>query len=173
MDIHGLIKTRRSVRAYQDRPIPMELLERILESARWAPSARNLQPWKLVVVKDPERRRRLALAAREQMFIAEAPVVVVAVALDPERIFTCGVPGYPIDVSIAMDHLSLAATGEGLGTCWVAAFDQDRVAKVVDLPPGQKVVVLMPMGYPADEPGERTRKPLAELVAYESAAPTG
>lgn len=167
MNVHELIKTRRSVRAYQDKPIPEEVLGRVLESARWAPSARNLQPWKLVLVRDEARRRKLALAAREQMFIAEAPVVVAAVALDPERIFTCDVPGYPVDVSIAVDHLSLAATGEGLGTCWIAAFDQERVAEAIDLPADQKVVVLMPIGYAADEPVERQRKSLEELVEYQ------
>jgi len=167
MDVHELIKARRSVRAYRDKPIPEEVLGRVLESARWAPSARNLQPWRLVLVRDEARRRELALAARGQMFIAEAPVLVVAVALDPERIFTCEVPGYAVDVSIAVDHLSLAATGEGLGTCWIAAFDQEQAAKVIDLPADQKVVVLMPMGYPADEPGERERKSLEELVEYQ------
>jgi len=166
MDVHELIKTRRSVRAYQDRAIPDDVLKRVLESARWAPSARNAQPWKLVLVRDGERRRRLAKAAREQMFIAQAPLVVVAVALDPERVFTCGVPGYPVDVAIAADHLSLAATGEGLGTCWIAAFDQEEVAGIIDLPADQKAVVLMPVGYPADEPVERERKPLEELVVF-------
>lgn len=166
MDIHEAIATRRSVRAYQDKAIPEDVLERVLEAARRAPSARNLQPWRLLVVRDEELRRKLAMAASEQMFIAQAPVVVVAVALDPERIFSCDVPGYPVDVSIAVDHLSLAAVGEGLGTCWIAAYDQARVAQLVDLPAGQKVVVLMPLGYPADEPGERERKALGELVEY-------
>ena len=166
MTIHELIKARRSVRAYRDKAIAEEVLERVLESARWAPSARNLQPWKLLVVRDEGVRRKLAVAASEQMFIAQAPVVVVAVALDPERIFSCEVPGYPVDVSIAVDHLSLAATGEGLGTCWIAAFDQDKVARLMGLPADQKVVVLMPMGYAADEPVARERKGLGELVEY-------
>jgi len=166
MNIHELIKTRRSVRAYQDKAIPEDVLERVLESARWAPSARNLQPYRFVLVKDEGQRRQLAAAAREQMFIAQAPVVVVAVATDPERVFTCGVHGYAVDVSIAVDHLSLAAVGEGLGNCWIAAYDQEKVAELVGLAEGEKVVVIMPLGYAADEaPPDRERKGLGKLVS--------
>jgi nitroreductase len=168
VDIHELIRARRSGRAYQDKPVPGQVLERLLEAARWAPSAMNRQPWKLVVVTNADRRHRLAVAAREQMFVAKAPVVLAAVAMDPEKIFTCEVPGYPVDVAIVVDHLTLAATGEGLGTCWIAAFDQSAVCDILGVPADQKVVALLPLGYPADTPRQRTRKPLDELVAYET-----
>jgi nitroreductase len=170
MDIYEIIKTRRSVRAYEDRPIPDDVLQRLLGAAQGAPSANNLQPWKLIVVRDAQRRQDLALAARQQMFIAEAPVVIAPVALDPEKVMTCEVPTYAVDAAIAIDHLTLAAAAEGLGTCWIGAYDQGRVRDILGVPEGQKVVILMPVGYPADVPVEKTRKSLEELVDYERLA---
>lgn len=168
MDVYELIKTRRSVRAYQNRPIPDDLLERLLEAARWAPSARNLQPWKFVVVRDEQRRRELAKAAHEQLFVGEASAVIAAVTLEPESVMSCEVPTYPIDIAIAVDHLTLAAAAEGLGTCWIGAFRQAQVREILGVPETCKVAILMPMGYPADEPpSERSRKSLDELICYE------
>ena len=165
MDIYRLIKARRSVRAYLNREVPEDVLERMLEACQWAPSARNLQPWKFIVVRDADLRRQLAEAASQQMFIAQAPVVIAAVGLDPAYIMSCQVPAYAVDTSIALDHLTLAAAAEGLGTCWIGAFSQDRVKEILRVPDAQKVVMLMPVGYPADEaPKERNRKPVEELT---------
>lgn len=168
MNIYDTIMTRRSVRAYQDKPIPEEVLERLLEATRWAPSANNLQPWKLIVVHDAQKRHDLAVAAMNQTFLAQAPVVLAAVSLAPGHIMTCDVPLYPVDVSIAVDHLTLAAAAEGLGTCWIGAFRQDPVRQILDVPETCKVVILTPLGYPADEPAARTRKSIAELVCYDT-----
>ena len=168
MDALELIKTRRSVRSYQDRSIPEDLLERLLEAARWAPSARNLQPWKLVVVRDEQRRKALAEAAHGQRFVEKAPVILAAVAVDPERMMSCEVPAYAVDTAIAVDHLTLAAADEGLGTCWICAFEQDRVRQILNVPDSCKVVALLPVGYPADAPpSHRSRKPIEELICYE------
>lgn len=167
MDVYSAMRERRSVRAYRPDPVPEEALRRMLEAARLAPSAKNLQPWKLVVVRDPERRRRLAEAAYGQDFVAEAPVVIAAVALDPERVMRCGVPSYAVDVAIAVDHLTLAAVQEGLGTCWIGSFSQEEVRRVLGVPERYRVVALLPVGYPADEPLPKWRKGLDELVCYE------
>ena len=168
MNVYEIIKKRRSVRVYQDRPVPDEVLNRLLEAAQWAPSARNLQPYKFIVIRDAQRRRDLAVAANEQMFLAEAPVVIAAVSLEPDRVMSCGVPTYAVDVTIAADHLMLAAAAEGLGTCWIGAFSQDRVREILGVLEAQKVVILTPLGYPADEaPLDRTRKPIRDLVCYE------
>lgn len=165
MDIYEVIKARRSVRAYQDRPIPDVVLNRILEAARWAPSARNLQPWKFIVVRDADLRRKLAEAASQQKFIAEAPVVIAAIGMDPDYVMSCQVPAYAVDTSIALDHLSLAAAAEGLGTCWIGAFSQEQVKEILLVPDAQKVVMLMPVGYPSDEaPAQRTRKAMDALT---------
>jgi nitroreductase len=165
MDIHEIIRTRRSVRAYQDRPIPDEVLTRVLDAARMAPSARNIQPWKFVVVKDPGIRADLAVAANGQTFVGQAPVVIVAVGLEPDRMMGCGVPPYAVDVAIAVDHMTLAATAEGLGSCWIGAYSQEDVRSILSIPDSHKVVVLLPVGYPADTPEEKQRKPLPEIVS--------
>ncbi|MDP6776269.1 MAG: nitroreductase family protein [Candidatus Latescibacteria bacterium] len=167
MDVYEAIKTRRSVRAYQDKPVPEEVLDRILEAARWAPSARNLQPYKFVIVEDPEVRRQLGVAADDQAFVGQAPVVIAAVTSDPDRVMSCEVPPYAVDAAIALDHLTLAAASEGLGTCWIGAFSQPRVRKILSVPDSHKVVSLMPLGYPADNEAPRTRKSRDELVSID------
>lgn len=167
MDIYELIRTRRSVRSFQDKPVPDELLEKLFDAVRWAPSARNMQPYKFVVVRDWQQRRDLSVAASEQFFLAEAPIILAAVTLEPDSVMTCEVPTYPIDVAIAADHLSLAAAAEGLGTCWIGSFFQERVSQILGLPAGCKVAILMPLGYPADAPVEKNRKSLEELVCYD------
>ena len=167
MELYDTIMTRRSVRAYQDRPVPEEVLQRILEAARWAPSGNNQQPWKLVVVQEAQKRHDLAVAAHEQMFVGEAPIVIAAVGLEPDRVMSCDVLASPVNVSIAVDHLTLAAAAEGLGTCWIGSFSQDRARQLLGVPETCKIVALTPLGYPADESGERTRKALGELVCYE------
>lgn len=168
MNTHEVIKKRRSVRAYTSEEVPEEKLQRILEAARMAPSASNRQQYKFVVVREPEKRKQLAEAAAGQSFVGEAPVVLVAVSLNPERIMSCQVPAYAVDLAIAIDHITLAAVEEGLGTCWIGAFSQQEVKEILDIPVSYKVVALLPLGFPADSPGSKVRKSLEELVCYET-----
>jgi len=169
MDFLELVARRSSVRAYEPRPVEPETLARILEAVRLAPSGSNRQPWKFVVVQDAETRRRLSVACSNQSFIADAPVVVAGVGLMPDRMMRCGIPGDPVDVAIALEHLALAATAEGLGTCWIGAFDQEQVRAVLDIPDSVRVIELMTLGHPLPTAGSRpkTRKPLSEIVCYE------
>lgn len=167
MDFAELVKSRYSVRSYQPRPVEQDKLDRILEAVRLAPSGSNRQPWKFVVVRDGEVRRRLVAACSNQQFLAEAPVVVAGVGLMPDRVMRCDIPGDPVDVTIAMEHLALAATAEGLGTCWIGAFDQDQVREVLGIPESVKVVAVMTLGYPADSPRPKGRKPVGEIVSYD------
>ena len=167
MEVHEAIRERYSVRSYQDKPVEDDKLARVLEAARLAPSGSNRQPWKFIVVRDARRRADLAAACNEQGFIAEAPVVIVGVGLMPDRTMSCQVPGDPVDVAIAMEHIALAAVAEGLGTCWIGAFDQDAVRKVVGVPASAKVIEVMPLGYPADSPRAKSRNPIEEVVSYE------
>ena len=118
-------------------------------------------------MRDPDRRRRLAEAASQQMFIAEAPVAIAAVGLNPKAIMSCDVPAYAVNVAIAVDHLTLAAIEEGLGTCWIGAFSQDRAREVLGIPDKFKIVALTPLGYPADQPVPKSRKPLERIVCEE------
>jgi nitroreductase len=167
MDFLELAKRRCSVRSYQPRPIEQDRLDRILEAVRQAPSGSNRQPWKFVVVQNAEVRRQLVPACFNQQFIAQAPVVVAGVGLMPERVMRCDIPGDPVDLAIALEHLALAATAEGLGTCWIGAFYQDQVRKVLGIPDSAKVVAVMTLGYPADSQRPKGRKPISEIVCYD------
>jgi len=134
MDVMEAIRKRRSVRFYRKDPVPDEKLNKILEAARLAPSARNSQNWKFVVVRDAARRKELAKAAADQYFVGEAPVVIAAVALQPEYVMRCEVPAYAVDLAIAVDHMTLVAVEEGLGTCWIGAFYQDEIKRILNIP---------------------------------------
>jgi len=167
MDVAKAIRDRRSVRSYENKDIPQEVLLKVLEAARLAPSANNRQPWKFVVVREAAKRAALAKAAKEQQFVAEAPVVIAAVALEPERTMTCGVPTYAVDLAIAVDHMTLAAVDQGLGSCWIGAFYQEDVKKILKIPAEYKVAALLTLGYPRDQARFKNRKPLDEIVCYE------
>jgi nitroreductase len=151
MDVLEAIKTRRSVRAYSSREIPAKKLDRLRQAIRYAPSACNLQPWRFVFVKSASLRRQVAQAALDQMWMAQAPIIVAACGIPRVAYKTMG--GYgnsaEIDVTIALDHLTLAAVAEGLGTCWVGAFDEKKIKSLLDVPRHAKVVALVPVGYPA------------------------
>ena len=167
MDFLALVRSRYSVRSYEDRPVEQDKLDRVLEAVRLAPSASNRQPWKFVVIREAETRRELVEPCFNQQFVAQAPVVIAGVGLMPNRKLHCGIPGDPVDLAIAMDHLALAAAAEGLGTCWVGAFYQDRVREVLGIPESAQVVELMTLGYPADSPPPKSRKPISDIVCYD------
>ena len=167
MELYEAIKKRYSVRAYKAKPVEEDKLTRILEGARLAPSGSNRQPWKFVVVRDAETRKQMVAACCDQDFVGQAPVVIAGVGLMPGRSMHCKVPGDPVDVAIAMEHIALAATAEGLGTCWIGAFKQDQVRRAVGVPETAKVIEVMPLGYPADAVRPKDRKPLEEIVSYD------
>jgi nitroreductase len=167
MDLFEAIKSRYSVRAYKDQPVEQDKLDRILDAARLAPSGSNRQPWKFVVVRDAAVRTALVPACCDQEFVGQAPVVIAGVGLLADRVMRCDVPGDPVDLAIALEHIALAATAEGLGTCWIGAFYQDQVRKVLNVPATCKVIELMTLGYPADRPRDKTRKALGEVVCYD------
>ncbi len=167
MELLRAVMDRRSIRSYQARAVEPDKLERVLDAGRHAPSASNQQPWRIVVVTDAATRKKLAVAARDQKFVGEAPVVLVGCAIKSDRVMTCGQHCYPIDLAICMTTMSLAATAEGLGTCWIGAFFEDKVKEVLGIPPEVRVVELMPLGYPAEHPAARERKPMSEFAVFE------
>jgi len=167
MDFLELVKLRYSVRSYQPRPVEQDKLDRVLEAVRLAPFGPSQEPWRFVVVRDDEVRRRLVPACAHQQSVAQAPVVIAGVGLTPDRVMRCDIPGDPVDVAIAMEHLALAAAAEGLGTCWIGAFYQDQVRQVLGIPKSAKVIELMTLGYPADSPPSKQRKPISEIVCYD------
>ena len=168
MDVMEAIKKRYSVRNYQDRAVETEKLDSILEAARLAPSASNRQEWRFVVVQDKGIRQRLMQAAKDQAFVGQAPVVIAACAKTDSHIMTCGQQCYPIDVAIAVEHMALKATEEGLGTCWVGAFYEDKVKEILGIPQDIRVVALLVLGYPVKlRPNPKDRLRLKEIVMYE------
>ena len=168
MELKEVIKNRKSIREYEDKPIPEDKLLRVLEAARLAPSGGNRQEWRFVIVRDIQRRQKLVQAAEGQTFVGQAPVVIAAVATQPNPMMICGVPAYAVDLSIAVDHITLAAVDEGLGTCWIGAFSQDAARKILNVPAKYKIVALMPLGYPKEPGRPKTRKSLDEIVCYET-----
>jgi len=168
MDIYEAIYLRKSVRAFKDTEVPEEIITRILNAAKMAPSANNRQEWRFVVVRNQETRKKLAQAAFGQSFIAEAPLVIACCAETEENVMACKQLCYPIDVAIVVDHITLLAAAEGLGTCWIGAFSEDQVKKVLGIPKDIRVVTLLPIGFPQNPlPIEKYRLPLKNIVRYE------
>ena len=167
MEFSDLIRKRYSVRAYKSEPVEEEKLEQVLEAARLAPTAANRQPFQLIVIPTAGREAELR-RIYPQEWLTRAPLVICACGL-PARGWTRmdGKPYVDVDVTIAVDHLILAATDLGLGTCWIAAFDPAAAREVLQLPEGVEPVILTPLGYPADSLGPKERKSLSELVRYE------
>ena len=171
MEFYDVIKTRRSVRAYKPDPIVDDALGRVLDAARIAPSGSNRQPTRLILVKDAERRRKLVPLCEGQQFVAQAPVIIVACGRNVhfDRGGYMGDSSMLVDVSIAVDHLTLAARAEGLGTCWIGSFKNDEAKEFLGVPDGFDVVALTPLGYPEGEAFTETtnRLPLSEIVCEE------
>jgi len=156
MDFMALIKTRYSVRAYKHDPIEDEKLQQVLEAARLAPTGANRQGFQLVVVHTEGREEEMKRIYPRDWF-AQAPVLICAVApVD-----------YQLNVGIVIDHLILAATELGLGTCWIGAFDREATREILGIPEGMEPIIFTPLGYPADAPRAKKRKALEDLVRYE------
>jgi len=166
-----LLERRRSIRVYEPRPIERQTLLRLLEAARTAPSAGNLQAYELVVCEDPERRRALARASLDQPQVALAPVVLVFLEHPARAVSRYGPRGglYAIqDATIACAHAQLAAAALGLGSCWIGAFYKERVAAILGAPASLEPVAILTLGYPAEAPPPTPRRTLDDLVHWES-----
>jgi nitroreductase len=172
LDVLAAIKERRSVRAYTDKKVSDEDVERLIDAARWAPSAGNTQPWAFVVVKDAETKRKLSSAALNQTHVQEPSVVIVvcADATRSSRVYgSRGEKLYSIqDTAAATQNILLAAQELGLATCWVGAFRENEVAEAVKAPRNLRPVVMVAVGYPAERPVAPQRRSFKEIVHYET-----
>jgi nitroreductase len=168
MEFFETIRSRRSVRSYLFQTVEEDKIRLVLESARLAPSADNRQEWRFVVVKDAQVRQKLSIAAEGQAFVAEAPVVIACCSVESDRLMSCGHPAYAVDLGIAIEHMALAATALGLGSCWIGAFDEARVREILGIPKQVRVVEMLALGYPKHVPGPRQRLPLERLVHRET-----
>lgn len=169
MDIHDIIKSRRSIRAFKQDAVSDEILNKLLESAIYAPSEGNLQPWKFYVVRNRELRIKLAKAALEQYFISEAPVAIVVCA-DLKATSPYGARGINLyciqSTAAAIQNILLTAHSLGLGTCWVGAFDEEEVSKILKLPSYLRPVAVIPVGYPAENPTPPYRKKISKVTEF-------
>ncbi|MCS7140357.1 MAG: nitroreductase family protein [Candidatus Nezhaarchaeota archaeon] len=170
MEVFEAIKSRRSIRSYVPSEVNVKQLETILEAARWAPSAGNLQPWEFIVVDDRDIMRALARASLNQMWMIEASYIV-AVCADLDRTgMIYGERGrrlYSIqDCAAATQNMLLAAHSLGLGTCWIGAFYEDEVKKILKLPDNVRPLALVTIGRPRETPAPPARRRLEEIVHY-------
>lgn len=167
MDFAKLMNTRYSVRAYRPDAVEDEKLQQVLEAARLAPTAANRQPFQLIVIRTAGRQEELKRIYSRDWFVQ--PPLVIAICGIPAQAWTRsdGKSYVDVDAAIVMDHLILAATELGLGTCWIGAFDPQAAREVLGLPEGVEPIAFTPLGYPADEPRPKKRKALTELVRYE------
>jgi nitroreductase len=162
------ILARTSCRAFRADPLPETDIDRLIEVLRWAPSAGNMQPWRFLVIRSQELRARLARAAGDQDFLAQAPVAFV-ICVEPERSAArYGERGrflYALqDTAAATENLLVAATALGYGSCWVGAFDENAVHEILAIPKGLRAVAMVPVGIPAESPARRPRRGRAEIV---------
>jgi nitroreductase len=165
MDVISAIKIRRSIRKFSERLVEDEKLQSILEAARLAPSAKNMQDWRFIVVRNNETRKKLAEVSQE--WISSAPIIIVCCGTDPTGVMSCGQPRYTVDLSIATSFMILEATNQGLGTCWLGRFDEKAVKEILEIPEEVRVVTMFPLGYPAETPEPKPRKALDEIVSYD------
>ena len=167
MEFSEVIKKRRSIRSYQKQALPNPLLMEILEAGRLAQSAHNRQPWRFIVIRDEENKKRLARICPGNEWLTDVSVIIAGVATDVEYRMGCGRPADDIDISIALTHISLAATDKGLGSCWIGSFDYDKTTEILGIPEKYILVSMLALGYPAGIPAPTSRRPLEDLIMYE------
>jgi nitroreductase len=158
MGVFDTIKDRRSIRTYKGKRIPTDKLEKLLKAARLAPSAGNEQHWKFIIVENEKIKNQLVTASNNQAFIGTASHVIVGIG-DPTKKW------HQVDLAIALEHIVLEAVEIGLGTCWIGAFNEDEVNKILKIPQDKKIVALLTVGIPAESPAAKPRKALEEIIA--------
>jgi nitroreductase len=171
VNIFDVFDNRKSIRFYKDDPVSDEVLLKVLNAARLAPSAGNIQPWHFIIVKNKEKRASIAKGCRYGKFLSESPIIIVA----------CGdrkasSQWYSIDTTIALEHIVLAATSIALGSCWIGMFNEKEVRKIIDLPKNFEIIVLLALGYPRKKLDlwakilhtMRPRKKLQEIISFET-----
>jgi nitroreductase len=172
MNLQDAVNKRRSIRIYKNKPLPEGTVEAVLEAARQAPSAGNIQPWEIVVATAAKTKHALSQAAYEQNSIEQASVVLVVCADEKraaERYGERGRTQYCLqDTAAFIQNILLTACSMGLGTCWIGAFKESDVGKVIHAPPEMRPIALIPVGYPDESPPARGRRPVGEFMHKET-----
>ena len=172
MNVLEAIKGRRSIRAFKSQNVSAKIIKKLVDAALWAPSAGNIQPWEFIIVRKPEIKRRLAEAALGETFIEEASVVIVVCANENRSSQGYGIRGKTLyciqDTAAAIQNIHLAAYSLGLGTCWIGAFREEETREILNIPHGVRPVAIVPAGYPAESPSLPSRRPISQIVHYET-----
>jgi len=172
LDVLEAIKNRRSIRAFTEKNVSDKTVETLIDAARHAPSAGNIQPWEFIIVRSQEQKRKLTEAALNQALIQEAPVAIVVCANEAHSRMGYSNRGASLyciqDTAAATQNILLAAFSLGLGTCWIGAFHEKQVAEALSLPNEVRPVAIIPVGYPAEKPQIRSKRPLSQITHYES-----
>ena len=170
MDIFQVFRDRRSIRKYKDTPVEREKIEQVLDAARLAPSWKNMQCWRFLVLTDTAKREALHSVFADdnpgKKAFAQAPVAIVICGNPAESDVSHGIDYFVADAAIAFEHLCLAAHAVGLGTCWMGLFDEAELKKKLNIPDNMRVVGVTPLGYPDQEPKPRPRKELQEIAFF-------
>jgi nitroreductase len=159
MSVFDAIKDRRSIRTYKDEDIPKDRLDKLMEAARLAPSAGNRQIWKFIVVENEQIKKQLVTACNNQAFVGTASLVIAGTGDSDQK-------WHQVDLAIALEHIVLEAVELGLGSCWIGAFNEEEVKRILKIPQDKKVVALLTVGIPAESPATRPRKAQEEIVAF-------
>jgi len=178
MDLFDVIQNRKSIRKYNNKPVEPEKIEQIMIAAQSAPSWRNSQCWKFIVVNDPKKKKDLirCTGVFNSSWLGKEYAIIVACGNPDQSGVRLDMPYYLVDVAIAMENLVLAATALGLGTCWIGAFDEDKMKTLLNIPQSHRIVAITPLGYPAKKEGvvgkiastvvrSKNRKPLSEVYS--------
>ena len=161
------IEKRASVRSFTDEAVSEDTLDRVLEAGRIAPSAKNRQAWRFIVIRKPEMRTKVQEAAFGQEYVGQAPVIIALCTTNVEYKMPNGQLSYPVDMGIACSFMMLQAVHEDLGTCVVTTFEEEDVKALLTVPYQMRVVMLLALGHPA-EPVERSRRmSMSRVVAYD------
>ena len=171
MELLEAIKGRRSIRAFKQKDVPEETVEKLIDAARHAPSAGNIQPWEFVVVRNLEVKRKLAIAALNQASVEEASVVIVVCVNEKRSSMGYGSRGKTLyciqDTAAATQNILLTAYSLGLGACWIGAFNEDDAKQVLNAPESIRPVAIVPVGYPDEMPSHRGIRPLSQIIHYD------
>lgn len=167
LSVLDVIRERGSIREYQDRAIPKDELLKIIEAATLAQSAANHQPWQFIVVTEPATKVKLVEAAHNQSFISEAATVVVCLANPGESGKVGSFDSFLVDLAIAAENIALVAWELGIGSCWIGAFNEEKVKQLFGVPRNIRVVSLLALGYPAEKPKAKHRKAVQKIFHYE------
>lgn len=171
MDILEVIRSRRSIRSFKDEDVPADLLEKLIDAARQAPSAGNIQPWEFIIIRKHGTKKRLAEAALNQTFIEQAPIVIVVCADEERSSLRYGRRGRALyciqDTAAATQNILLAAHSLGLGACWIGAFREEPARQILEIPLGVRPVAIIPVGYSARSPAPRRRRDVDRIIHHE------